>query len=78
MKFWQTLGFIASLVFIPGTQLNMYVHFINPCNFRILDRFKLATATDIWNRLPDFTGRAGTLYYKYNILYVIDIHYEVY
>ena len=29
--------------------------FVNPCNFRTLDRFKrswLATAVDIWNGLP--------------------------
>ena len=32
-----------------------HLHFVNPCNFRTLDRFKhswLATATDIWNQLP--------------------------
>ena len=32
-----------------------YLRFFNPCNFRILDRFKhrwLATAVDIWNGLP--------------------------
>ena len=37
-----------------------HLGFVNPCNFRTLDRFKhswLATAADIWNGLPDFTGR---------------------
>ena len=32
-----------------------HLRFVNPCNFRTLDRFKrswLATATDIWNGLP--------------------------
>ena len=32
-----------------------HLRFINPCNFRTLDRFKrswLATAADIWNELP--------------------------
>ena len=32
-----------------------HLHFVNPCNFRTLDRFKrswLATAVDIWNGLP--------------------------
>ena len=30
------------------------LHFVNPCNFRTLDRFKhswLATAAEIWNEL---------------------------
>ena len=32
-----------------------HLRFVNPCNFRTLDRFKhswLATAADIWNGLP--------------------------
>ena len=32
-----------------------HLRFVNPCNFRTLDRFKhswLATAVDIWNGLP--------------------------
>ena len=32
-----------------------HLRFVNPCNFKTLDRFKhswLATAVDIWNDLP--------------------------
>ena len=32
-----------------------HLHFVNPCNFSTLDRFKcswLATVADIWNGLP--------------------------
>ena len=47
--------FLGFIIFTPGTQLK--ICFVNPCNFRILDRFKcmcswLSTAVDIWNGLP--------------------------
>ena len=60
-----------------------HLRFINPCDFKTLDRFKcswLATAPAIWNRLPaEILLRerlmAGTLCYKkHSVVFVIDIY----
>ena len=40
---------------LPAWEPAEHLRFVNPCNFRTLDRFKrswLATAADIWNGLP--------------------------
>ena len=70
-----------------------HLRFINPCNFRTLDRFKcswLATAADICNGLPAdliLQGEGlmgGALYLKMcSVVYVFDLYscmymYEVY
>ena len=35
------LRFVVGLIiFTAGTQLNIYITFVNPCNFKTLDRFK--------------------------------------
>ena len=47
---WQSDSLSVSSSLLLG-----HLSFVNPCNFRTLDRFKLswlATAADIWNGLP--------------------------